>query len=121
MISADRARQPGAKVTTTTVADLLAQLDTGIYDEMLDDIADIIQARREYVRGKKVQVNKSMMSTGDRVRICGNIRPKYLLGTECVVSGKPANRRGDIMVELPYTVGRFWGTIGVPANCLELV
>jgi hypothetical protein len=96
-------------------------IETGQIDDMVDLLIDAGIARRDFLRDMKSAANRAVMSTGDKVRIVGSIRPKYLIGVIGTVSGKPATRRGDIMVEFPYRVGRFHGTIGVPASCLELV
>jgi hypothetical protein len=96
-------------------------IETGQIDDMVDLLIDAGVARRNFLKEMRSAENRATMSTGDKVRICGSISPKYLLGTVGTVSGKPATRRGDIMVELPYPVGRFRGTVGVPASCLEMV
>jgi hypothetical protein len=95
-------------------------IETGQIDGMVDLLIDAAVSRRNFLKDMKAAANRATMSTGDRVRIGGSISPKYLIGVIGTVSPKPATRRGDIMVTLPYSVGRFHGTIGVPASCLEL-
>jgi hypothetical protein len=106
------------KMDYTFIVDLI---EGGELDDMVDLLIDAAIARRNFLKDMKAAANRAVMSTGDKVRIGGSISPKYLIGVVGTVSCKPATRRGDIMVEFPYRVGRFYGTVGVPASCLELV
>ena len=102
----------------TFIIDLI---DAGRMDDIVDELIDAAVARRKFKNEMKGAVNRISMPVGTRVQLAGDLRPKYLLGVPGTVSSRPSKRRGDIMVELDYRVGRFSKIIGVPASCLELI
>jgi len=100
---------------------LLDLFETDELDNILDAIIEAAVARRNYLQDVQGAQNKATMVPGTRVRICGTIKPKYLLGIPGTVLPRMANRRGDIMVELDYRAGRYSKVLNIPASCLEMI
>jgi hypothetical protein len=102
---------------------IFEDIEAGIWDDGLDALIEAAVARRKFVQDIKGAANKIDFTVGTRVRICGNISPKYLVGLTGTVSIQIPSRRGDLMVTLDYSRGRFYrgSTIGIPASCLERV
>lgn len=105
--------------------EVIVAITEGSYDEYIDLLRECVIARHNYLAEQQGIQNKMTMSSGSRVRTCGNLRPKYLLGIVGTVSSTPPNRRGDIMVDIDpmyyRRLGRYGRKLSVPATCLELV
>jgi len=106
--------------------DIFDEIEAGIWDEGLEALAEVIHARRKFVREAKGAKNMRDFQHGDPVRLV-NISPKYLVGkTGTIDKTRTPNRRGDIMVRIDDRCyrnmsHRFSQVIGVPASSLELV
>jgi hypothetical protein len=102
---------------------IIGSIAAGEFDAVLEPLNDLVQARRQMLNEQKKANNKIEFVPGTRVRICGNIRPKYLLGITGTVSVRMPSRRGDIRVDIDpiyrSSMGRYNDSI--PANCLEAV
>src|SRR5438270_11692041 len=92
-------------------------------DKHLETIMAACNARRRMVRDQTGQRNMlELNEKGKRVRIKGNIRPKYLLGYEGTVVDRPFHFResaGTIYVYLGTKVRRYGPVVGVPASAVE--
>lgn len=85
----------------------------GAADDNLDAIVDAVRTRRTVVS----QITAATLKPGDKVRIVGNISPKYLLGLVGEVSGPAQGER--VPVQLGPEAGRYAGIAKTPASCLE--
>lgn len=91
----------------------------GEYDASLDALYTAVVERRKLVHRAKSAVTLAEIKVGDKVRL-KDIRPKYMIGEVCVVTGK---KQTKLVVKLAAPVGRFsgLGELTVPASCVELV
>jgi hypothetical protein len=103
-----------------TTEDVISQVADGVHDVNLKALLAAVRARHEYLNRQRGLRNQVAMTPGTRVRVSGNIRPKYLLGLTGTVSGKPSNREGDLHVQLDshQRTGRYSHSLNVPATCL---
>lgn len=108
---------------TRSEADIIEMISSGMLDDELDGMAQAIRVRKRFLQDIKGATNKAAFKPGTPVRIVGNIKPKYLIGIKGKVSTRPANRPGDLMVDVDPAyyryLRRYSRTIGVPASCLE--
>ena len=106
-------------------ASIFDDINNGYWDDGLDAIIEMAVARRNFLRDSKGAKNQVELKHGDAVRLV-NIRPKYLVGIEGTIDKtKMPNRRDCIVVQVAqkhyYRLGRFSGTVHVPASSLERV
>ena len=106
---------------STSIIDVVKELDSGVYDEVLDDLIDMLVVRRRYVRDQKASENRAAFGPGTRVRVTEGISPKYMEGMTGTVSSRYAAKAGYVKVIFDYSRGRFLRGVEVsmPANCLE--
>lgn len=107
------------------VVDFILEAD----ETELELVFEAASIRQQQNKANKVAQNFAELTPGTRVEICGNIRPKYLLGITGVVTGVMTKRTGDIEIH----VDNFWtghavrfinratGNLAVPANCLRKI
>lgn len=91
-----------------------AQILAGKLDASLDNLRELIHNRTLIVRATQVQQMKAALKKGDRIRICGRIRPRRLVGCEGVVLTVKGSK--FVSVDLGSQ-----GRMGIPANCLEKI
>ena len=107
----------------TTEADLVDLITGGLMDDELELIIQAAVARRRFLQDVKGAENQAAFKPGTKVRICGNIKPRYLIGARGTVSVDIPRRRGDLMVDIDphYHTGRYSKHLAIPASCLEEV
>lgn len=103
---------------------LLKHLSRGRLDEYLDTIIDTAMARRRYLNEQKAIRNKAMMIPGTRVKISGNIKPKYLWGLTGTVTDaefpRPRSNKDFVAMRLDRgVVGRYGPTVFCPPALLS--
>lgn len=88
----------------------------GKYDDNIDGIVQAVNIRRDMLSRSKFYDFK----VGDKVRIVGQVRPKYLQGMEATVSEK---RRSKLVIRLTDSTvsGRFARGLVVGAGVLEKI
>lgn len=105
--------------TITDIDKLLAGISTGAFDRDLDDIATLVAERRKRIRSVTAQRNAAVLNVGDRVRVVGNLRPKYIVGCEGEVV---KTNTTTVTVRFGANAGRFsHREVRVPANCLRRI
>lgn len=102
--------------TESRGGDILRDISKGHYDDILPFIFDELKERSRIVRAIATQAAKAELKKGDRVRICGRIRPKRLVGQMGLVLADPGASK-FISVKLDSQVR----SVGIPANCLEKI
>jgi hypothetical protein len=113
-------------VSKTDYSPFLDLIDAGELDDMIEQLTDVVRARREYLHKLKGANNRAAMEPGDKVRLV-DISPRYLYGVTGEVVDQTPKRHGDIMVRIDdrYYRGRiaqrFGRVVGVPASSLEYV
>ena len=94
-------------------------IKTAIYggevDTELDEITDAIQGRKEMLNNAKART----LNVGDRIRFNNSVRPRYLAGSEGVVTGW---KRTKIQIRPDDALGRFHGgDINCPVSILDKI
>lgn len=103
------------KTPEQTLHTIRAILNTGRLDRHLDQLAEMIHARRNYT----LSLEAAQLSVGDTVAL-RNIKPKYMTG----MRGTILNRVGtkfEIELDNMPPRGRYGRRIIVPATTLRLV
>jgi hypothetical protein len=81
-------------------SDVIRLILSGEMDGGLDQIVAAVRLRRESMAA----VRGASIAVGNRVRVTGNVRPKYLAGATGVVDSKDGQR---IRVRLDRRYGKF--------------
>jgi hypothetical protein len=87
------------------VADVLADIRSGLLDADLSAIAKACRDRQAMRLKELEQHNRAQLSVGDRVFL-RNIRPKYLCGLEAVITNT-ASHHNVWIVQLDTPAGKF--------------
>jgi len=94
---------------------LVGEIRRGEHDDDLIDIMEAVQKRRKMLS----IIEFNAMGIGTRVRFNSTVRPTYLRGMTGKVIGKKVSK---LLVQLDNgPVGRFGGSIRVPAALLEVM
>jgi hypothetical protein len=86
---------------------------TGQADEDLAGITAAVNERKREMSFKTA----SRLKKNDKIRVCGNISPKYLIGLIGTIAGEIRGAR--IPVTLGPEAGRYAGTASMPIACIE--
>jgi hypothetical protein len=104
------------------LGDVLGALIRGDLDAHLEQVDVVLRARRRHLRELKGQ-EALTLAPGTRVRIVGNISPRYLAGvtgTVRRVEARGAKGLVRIDVDPGCGTGRYpRADLGVPASCVE--
>jgi hypothetical protein len=101
------------------ICDFVADITAGDYDDKLDQLKaefDTVLRRRQIVLANQITI-------GDRIKITGNMKPKYLTGVTGTVLSK--DRRGfwvQMDKDHPNLAGRKYenyGEVGLPISCVS--
>lgn len=95
--------------------DIILSIIDGLADENLDGIINAARQRDRALAYRKAATLKD----GDKVRLCGNLSPKYLVGLEGTVSGQATGDR--VPVDIGIGARRYRGVVRVPLACVEAV
>lgn len=99
-------------------SDIITAIVHGDGDDNLDGIEEALRDRRATAAKAALYSLKS----GDKVRIRGHVRPKYLVGQECEVVRRNKSRLVVRLINPPNgEFGRFSGEITVGADMIEAV
>jgi hypothetical protein len=104
-----------AQTYSNTYTGIATTILNGDVDEWLGNIIEVVKQRRQ----AKAFELAATLRVGDKVRLGGNISPKYLIGLEGVVAGPPSGQR--IAVTLGPEAGRYAGTARTPISCVEKI
>ena len=101
-------------MTALPLTDLLTAIVQGDYDGDEQAIYDAFKTRRSI----RSQIAGASFKPGDKVRIAGDIRPKYLIGLEGTIDHK---RGKGFVLEGLGPVAQQYQRAAFPADCLEAI
>tara|TARA_B100000405_G_scaffold54372_1_gene36533 strand:+ start:1307 stop:1648 length:342 start_codon:yes stop_codon:yes gene_type:complete len=103
------------------ICDVVADIEEGKYDDKLQQMKaefDTVFRRRQIVLANEITI-------GDRIKITGNMKPKYLTGVTGTVLSK--DRKGfwvQMDKDHPNLAGRKYenyGEVGLPLGCVSKI
>jgi hypothetical protein len=94
----------------------------GNYDEDLEVIQRALAARHRIVQQQRAAETAAQLRTGDRIRVVGRIKPKYLIGCEGTVK-RIAGDKAFVDATGEFGWGRYGRSadLGVPLSCVEKI
>ena len=112
----------------TALVEILKDLSTGKYDQQLDALSNAVYARKKELGSIVAAENMASLLPGDRVRIVGAIKPKYLQGQRAEVldindlpDGVRLPPAGSILIDFGRPMRRYGRYCSVPAQLLKRV
>ena len=104
-------------MTETTSAQLVDAITGGQHDDSLDELREAVRARIKIVEYRTARA----LQVGDRVRVSGNISPKYLLGATGVVVGEVKGQRIEVTLDERRRKYPADIPMGFPIGCVEKI
>lgn len=107
-----------------TIPEVLDHIFTGHYDRHLDVLSNAVFDRKKQLGVMKAAENLQQLKVGDRVRITGAVKPKYLKGHEATILDPEESSleipAGYLYIGLPRPVRKYY-RLALPAQLLSLI